>query len=304
MKTTLLLICLGFAWPGCAQTPDRAKIALPDRIWIASKIYSSVQTYFGHWQAVPDLDLDAVFKSYLQQISETDDRMAFDLASKEFLARLRNGHSHFDDGWFYNNYGQPLGFFLRSLGGKWVVTETRIADLSIGDAVQTIDGKAIGEFVTEKQKYVAASSDSARRKSLFYSPFLFPERFTLTLDSSKTVRIDRRSQKLMPMPARTLEGRMIQSDIGYFRIPSFGNPKNEGRAVEFVRENTRAKCLIFDVRGNGGGSSPERLIRALMDRPYRDWMQSSSLSIGLFGAYRQITNVFSMEQFDERTRGY
>ncbi len=119
MKRAIVLFLLVFSRAEYARA-QTAKISLSERLWIASKVYSSIQIYFAHWQAVPDLDLDAAYKKYVAQIATTDDRLAFDLATKEFMARLRNGHSHFDDDWLYETHGQPLGFFVRQLGGQSV----------------------------------------------------------------------------------------------------------------------------------------------------------------------------------------
>src|SRR5262249_26062127 len=75
-------------------------------------------------------------------------------------------------------------------------------------------------------------------------------------------------------------------------------------AVEFVTRHAGAKCLLIDVRGNGGGSTPGSLIRALMDRPWREWMESSVLRVSLFDAYRRAARIFPADQFTERQRGY
>ena len=61
----LLLFCAGTIYP---QPADAGKIGLNERAWIASKLYSSVQYYFAHWQVIPDFDLDAAYKKYLEQI--------------------------------------------------------------------------------------------------------------------------------------------------------------------------------------------------------------------------------------------
>src|SRR6185295_5991081 len=100
-----------------AQQPAVAseKISVAERAWIASKIYSSIELYFGHWQAVPDLDLDTAYHQYLDQAMASDDRVAFDLATKELMARLKNGHSGFWDSWL-NDREQPPGFTLAPVG--------------------------------------------------------------------------------------------------------------------------------------------------------------------------------------------
>jgi carboxyl-terminal processing protease len=52
--------------------------------------------------------------------------------------------------------------------------------------------------------------------------------------------------------------------------------------VKAVHDTPNAKVIIFDVRGNHGGSTPSKLVDALMDRPYRWFSEPTPLSIGLF----------------------
>jgi carboxyl-terminal processing protease len=290
---------------GRAQAQPSAaaeKIGVAERAWIASKIYSSIQLYFGHWQAVPDLDLDAAYHQYLDQAMASDDRVAFDLASKEFLAKLKNGHSGFWDSWL-NDREQPVGFSLAPVGDHWVVVSSRTSALAVGDAVRLLDGKPMGEFVADRSRYIAASSDTVRRRSVFNAAFLFPRVFTLTLEDGRTVRIDRFNQKLQPAPAPVQEGRMLEGDIAFLRIPSFERPEDERAAIDFLRAHAGAKALVIDVRGNGGGNTPSGLIRAVMDRPYRDFTLSTSAFIALFGAYAQIARITPADQMSESDKG-
>ena len=268
------------------------KLPLRDRVWIASKIYSSVRIYFGHWQAVPDLDLDAEYRKFIDRITASDDRRTFDLAAYEFIASLKNGHSDFDDTWLSQVDGKPVGFVAaRNTEGKWVVNRSVVAGVAAGDEILSIGGKPFDQFFKENEKYISGSSERARQRALFYRPFLFPSTFERTLAGGRKATIDRQAQALKPSSPLTTEGRMLDGNIAYLKIPSFGEAVFENKALEFVKQNVGAKAFIIDVRGNGGGSTPGKLIAALMDRPYRDWVESTSANIGLYGAYRQLQNV-------------
>lgn len=304
-RSILLLIVWSFAmaFPGAAQQPAPDKLSMTERAWMASKIYSSVQTYFGHWQAVPDLDLDAAYQKYLSAALASDDRRAFDLATMEFFASLENGHSGFGDPWLNSTFGKPLGFVINLIDGKWVVIRSRGDQLKVGDVVRTIDGQSLDEFYQQKRKYLAASNESARRQRLVFSPFLWPEQFMLTLDDGRTVKVDRNAQQLAPTVPPVTEGRLLEPNIAYLRIRSFGVLEEERKAVAFVKEHASVPNLIIDVRGNGGGSTPSELIAALMDRPYREMTESTSASIALFGAYRQLLKIIPVDQMSERNRG-
>ncbi len=299
LAVLLFCHCLAQAQPPAAAAE---KISLTERTWIASKIYASIQLYFGHWQAVPELDLDTAYRHYLDQVAASDDRVAFDLASKEFLAQLKNGHSGFWDKWL-NDREKPVGFMLAPLGEHWVTVSSQSPDLAVGDAVRLLDGKPIADFVANGERYVAGSSEPARRRLLFASAFLFPKVFTLTLEDGRTVRIDRFNQKLKPVVPVVQNGRVLDGDIAFLRIPSFERREDELAAVEFLRAHAKAKAVVIDVRGNGGGNTPNDLIRAVMDRPYRDFTLSTSAYIALFGAYAQALRDSSINELGDRQKG-
>lgn len=289
---------------GLAQSQEPDTLPLEERVWIASKIYSAVQVYFAHWEAVAELDLDVAYRRYLETATASADRKDFDLATMEFFAQLRNGHSDFNDRWLWRVYGAPLGFSLRFVGGLWVVNESRLASLAVGDVVARIDGRPADEFLTDLLRYISASSDEARRTKLFWRPFLFPQEFTLGLADGREVTIRRGAQELTQQQTRVLEERTLGSGLPYLRIPSFGTPANEEAAVEFVRRHAEAPVIMIDVRGNGGGTTPVKLIEALMDRPYRDWTESTALAIALFGAYRGLAGSVRTSELGDYVRGY
>ncbi|MGC2475925.1 MAG: S41 family peptidase [Candidatus Sulfotelmatobacter sp.] len=269
-----------------AQKGDEGELSLTERVFVASKIYASIPIYFAHWQNVPGLDLDDAYKTYLAKALTASDRREFDLASIEFVASLRNGHSGFEDDWLWEHYGQPLGFSARPIGNVWVVIDTSISALKPGDVIQRLDGIPMEEFYRQKERWISASSDKARQQSLFWRSYLFPEKFTLTLDGGRTVAIDRlhtvfNDEQKPAHPA-------LKTGIEYLKIPSFDDSKFEDNAIDYIRQHNDARTFIVDVRGNGGGNTPEELIRALMDRPYREFSSETPITIGLLRSYQDL----------------
>lgn len=87
-------------------------------------------------------------------------------------------------------------------------------------------------------------------------------------DSPKMVKDQKRREHT--------EGRWIrEGEVGYIRIPSFGEPHYADEALSYVRQYDSARAMIIDLRSNGGGYTPETLIEAFMDRPYRWWTETS-----------------------------
>lgn len=270
--------------PGQARPANLpANLSVEDRAYIASRIYAALE-YFAHWQGVPDFNVDAAYRSYLAKALAAPDRAAFDRASMEFLASFKNAHTAFLDHTAIQQ-GGALPFVAQLLNGKWVVTESWVTGLKAGDTIDSIDGKPFGQFVQDCLQFVSASTDEGRRRLLFartpgMSPYahLFPEQFALTLAGGKTMQVDRGD--LAEAEPLATEGRWLEQDkIAYIRIPSFMGPEFEKMALDLAQEYRNAAALIVDVRGNSGGSTPEKLTAFLMDRPYRWWSEAVPVNI-------------------------
>jgi carboxyl-terminal processing protease len=150
-----------------------------------------------------------------------------------------------------------------------------------GAVVGTLNGKPVGAVVDELSQYVHASNDRLARTHVFSYPVLFPDRVSLGLKSGDTVVIDRSMPADLSSPAlNKSEGRWIHQDhVAYIRVPSFGDPVYESSAVDLAARYSSASTLIIDVRGNGGGATPQRLISSLMNRRFRTWRQIAPAQI-------------------------
>lgn len=298
-------------WLACALLPSAAlaqqadSIPLARRAWIATKVYESVQLYFGHWQGVPTLNLDSAYRAYLDEAVASADRKAFDLATLAFFATLENGHSDFSDSWLWQHHGQALGFEAAPLGEEWVVRESRTDGLRPGDVIRAVDGTPVDDFVRARLRYATGSSPESRLRRVFRTPFLFPPAFTLTLGDGRTVRVVRGAATVAQ--ARTpaaLDSLTLAGGVPYLAIRSFDDPGIEKSAVAFLKGHAAAPAIVLDVRGNGGGTTPQLLIGALMDRPYAEWTEATTLSVALFGAYRRIHDVVGPGMLGDYDRGF
>ena len=289
----VLLACLAAPATAHAGAPTRAPAppaadgALPDldtRLLILARAWAAIPLYFAHREDVPDLDLEALYRETVPAVREAKTRKAFDLAMMAFMARLHNGHSWFWDDWLYRTEGAKLPFSLRPLGGRWVVGASHVPGLPAGSVVTTVDGVPIARFYGRQKRYLNASSDRQARYKLGGRPWLWPQRFTLGLASGRRVTVTRGHRGPTPPPKPS--HRWLAGRVGYLRIASFGNPDSEAEAVAAVKRFAagHARALIVDVRGNGGGSTPEKLVAALMDRRYRYWRESTPQRLGVLGA--------------------
>lgn len=279
MRRTLHVLLLLLTIPECAPAQETysAKLGVEYRAFTASKVGFLVQRYFFSPTDTPTSEFDASYKIYQRTAFASYDRRRFDLATIEFVAQLHNGHTFFWDAWLDKDNQQPLGFYAAPLGGYWVVRTSFLPGVKPGDIVVSIEQTATETFFQEQQRYISGSSIEAQRHNLFLLPYLFPERFILTLDGNRKVTIDR---SLIKEPQQKTEGKWIKPGIAaYIRIPQFFRIPFEEDALAFVQQFQSAKTLIIDVRNNSGGSAPKRLIQALMDRPYHEWKESTNVRV-------------------------
>lgn len=262
---------------------DPAHVSLQTRMRVAATIKESVQTYFAHWQAVPELDFDQAFDAYLAQIAKTDDRRTFDLATMALIARLENGHTNFQDAWLAQQSGPRPGLAVDYRDGQWVVTNSARAAIPAGSVITSIDGEPIASYYAKQRQYIAASTERARRGKLFNSNHLFPPRFRVGLTDGNVVTLDRNAPTQPwnepPVP------KTLPAGVAYTSIASFGQPTYEDAALAFVKAHANARAMIIDVRGNGGGNTPSKLLDALITKPYTSWAEMSAMSVGLLKTY-------------------
>ena len=295
-----LLLALGAVGAAAQEPLTQADTAAPDmaqRIWVASRIMSAVQMYFAHWEAVPELDFEAEFRAYLDAVAQAADRREYSLANRRLLAALGNGHSYFRDAQRQAEAGE-LGFELALIEGRWTVIDSRWRELQLGDVVLLINGQSIYEFYAELRPYLHGSSERERERRLSLSPELWPQNFTLDLADDRRVEIQRGGAAPRADQA-PLHAQRLDSGIGLLRIRRFARADTEQQALDWLQANAGMPGLIIDVRGNGGGNTPTRLIRALMDRPWRSAISSSPVHFAQYQAWAAIPDAFPDRSFDE-----
>jgi carboxyl-terminal processing protease len=277
----LMLLLIGVASVSAgSQVSD---LDATDRLVVASRIYAVVQQYFAHWDGAPRSDVEGAYREYVGDVIRGTTRKDFDLATLRFIASLHNGHTQFNDS---QMDGRPLKFRLLEVEGQWVVLGSQDSTLPRGVVVRTIDGTPVDDFVRDSSRYVSASNDRLARTHVFSYPALFPERVSVGLQNGEVVVINRAA----PGDARQtitsgVEGRWLQEgQVAYIRVSSFGDPNNERRAIELVRQFASSRSMVVDVRGNGGGTTPRQLLGALMNRPWRPWLESTPQRIALLEA--------------------
>jgi carboxyl-terminal processing protease len=289
----LALACVPLA--GCAvQYEERLRPSVPtlvdtlsreQREAVVAALDLAVRRDFAHFAGVPGLDYAALLTGYWREAMAESDRRAFSLSTIAFLAALKNGHTDFQDDWLWMRDGQPLGFSLVWIDGKWVVGGSDVAGLEPGDVIAAIDDEPLEAFFARQRRYLSASSDRAARHLLASRPWLFPRQFTLALEDGRLVDVERGAPQIAPDAAdgRTLVRHrwLVADSIAWLRIDCFNDPAYESETLALLRgEYRRAASVVLDLRGNCGGATPNDLLAALADRPFPWWAQYDAMNQG------------------------
>jgi len=266
-------------------------LSLEERGYILAKVFQSIPLYFAHWEdaTIGKDELDAAFRALAGEALPCEDRRRFSLLLMAFMAKLNNGHTRFRDPYLME--APPVGMALRPVDDRWTVVGSGLPQLQVGDVIERIEDDPIQAWYDELYPYTVGSPQSRTvqfgdLKGFFPAliQIFLPDRYTVAFEDAhgvtQTLAVDRAALEREAAPLRT-EGRWIEEGLAYIKVPSFLEPEFEQRALAYVEEYTQAACIVVDVRGNEGGSTPGALTRALMDRPYRWWVESSPLNVGL-----------------------
>jgi len=267
---------------------DEQRIALERRLLIMSETIRLVERAFIHWEdaAIRSDELDQFAETFFAKAAEAETRSDFRKVMGELFGRLKNAHSWYFDKLAPEPVNGSISFSMVEMGDEWVVHRDLTDMLTPGDAVVSIEGKHPSQWCKELEPYNGIANEVSQRVRMnnSLSHFITGETFEVEIEdrhgSRRKVVLPKLAHDderiLASKQASETEGKWLQEgQVAYIRIPGFGDPKYENRALELVQECREASALIVDVRGNGGGSTPSRLMRLLMDRPYRWWTERS-----------------------------
>jgi len=254
---------------------SRRDLTTADRALIAAKAYWVIRTYFAHAAGLPSgYDLEREYRARLTEALAAPDRRGFSLAMMKLFASLANGHTGFTDQALIEA-APDAPYRIRRVEGRWTVLRSALTTLPPGSVIATIDGEPVDSWLLPRRAYVARSSAMEVDRAIFGSTFLFPDSFTLGLVSGTTVPINLKATHTSLLPVAPQQDRVEVTrrpgGIIVIRIPNFGEPQLEADAVAAVHQATVEKvpAILFDLRGNGGGNTPDKLLSAIMTAPYR-----------------------------------
>jgi C-terminal processing protease CtpA/Prc len=277
MRKYIITLCITLlaTTPLFAQFP--ASVLSPtDKIYGLSKFWQEVNYNFVYITRIDRRTWDNAYKAMIPQVLATPDDYTYWRLMAKFCALLHDGHTNvYMPGALYGNiltkmFG-PYWFGTENIGGKAIITHTlksRLKEIPIGSEVIEVNGLTTAQYLADSVKpYIASSTEYVRDDWAIGNLLQGPS------GASYKIKIRRPDGSILPLelthqqtkdtaffPALEgghdlLELRWYEKDIAYLALNSFGNQKIDSLFITRLPELYKAKALIIDLRGNGGGST-------------------------------------------------
>ncbi len=283
-----LLMTFLFTCPTVAQEVDWQKLLINDAQAMHNELLDSHPGIYDNLNPEFLKTLDTGFEKVKSRAKIVKDYGGYKWALREYSSSFNDGHLGIG---FNNNFKTDdkwPGFLIKYDGGKYIVGAGDKADKSIpanGSELISCDGKSAEKIAYERQGQFRGRWFLESQKSDFAdyvmgdfgNPFVKTLRKCVFKQGSKQKsynlqwRIfgnDLLNKKLILLhPSQKLKFSLEALPDGgvWFRWPAFnGNSDSEASKelkpmLEAVQKNPtelqNAKYIVFDVRGNGGGSS-------------------------------------------------
>lgn len=267
----MLLILTGFAPPVSARA-SIPTVPLSDEVADGSPQAQQMEGFYKEvWQVVGDTYYDRTrLADWEEWRDKYDGRLAtladLELALKEMTGSLNDRWTHYTSSAdiaaiTFENYAgwQPLGFGLaQSADGSWKIegfwhgSPAQESDLRHDDTIVSIGGTQLSGL-TKGEVLQLTNAEKGASVEIVY----------IEHDTGKQAQLTLTARELQKP---TVEVRAVEELDGavYARLPEFSTQAVVKMLVELTKQNKEAsiKQLIFDLRGNGGGSLDASLVAA------------------------------------------
>ncbi|MGE4069819.1 MAG: S41 family peptidase [Lysobacterales bacterium] len=264
------------------RTPYREQLPAAERIAGLSLIWSVARENFVWFDQVPELDWDQAYLETLPKVIAAEDTAAYYRELMRFVARLKDGHSNAypPEELAPAMYSRP-GLRTALVEDKVLILEVRDPALAhlgvkVGDEIVSIDGQPVRDYANERVAPYQSSSTPQDLAVRSYSYGLLAgaagQAVQLQLRSAagKLLEVSAPRSGYERTPGRASESFELRRDgVAVLRASHFESNAAHQLMLKYWPELSKAKALILDLRGNGGGSSNHGwdLLTHLSDQP-------------------------------------
>ena len=250
------------------KTAYRSQLSEAERLAGLSQLWSVARQGFVWFDHVPDLDWDKAYLDAIPRVLAAKDTASYYRELIKFISLLGDGHSNaYAPGPIASLFYSRPGLRTARIEGQVLVTEITDASLHskgmrVGDAISKIDGLPAGAYAA---RHVAPYESSSTPQDLELRSYSY---MLLAGDAKRAVRLDmqradgsrymvraaRSGYSALPDKAR--ESFEIRPDgVAVLKAGQFENDAAAKLMEANIESILKAKALVLDLRGNGGGSS-------------------------------------------------
>ena len=320
-KLTICMVLLtiltnaGISSAGTAEVSQGDKLTKEERIFGLTTVYAAAKQHFAYFEQVPKLDWDKAFMQFLPEVEKEQPLADYYLTLMRFVALLEDGHTNVG---FPRNVQEQLDCLpvvLNIIEDKWIVKERYptdeilAEDIPPGSIVISINGMSPAEHYA-KTFYPYVPGGERMKLALLEKNAYYPKGSEVSLElkypdgstHSRKLRANRTDSKRTAdllekyfLPFRRLPlffSKELPGDIVYIRYGACNSECNDSFMELFSSMKSKwPKAVIFDLRNNGGGNTPE-FIPYLINEPIAECRRDCRWSVAYASARLQgITNA-------------
>lgn len=252
-----------------------------ERVAGLSMIWSIAREYFVWFDNVPELDWDRAYLDAIARVIDATDESAYWRELMRFTALLHDGHSNaYPPESMAPQWWSRPGLGTARVENKVLIVQVRDNALKgrvhLGDEIVSIDNELIEDYVA---KHVTPYESSSTLQDLDvrrydYGLLAGAENRPVVLGlrradgTNETIQAPRSGYEAAPSaPSESFEVR--KNGLAVVVARQFENGAAQKLLETHSDELMKAKALIIDLRGNGGGSSENgfELLRWLTNKP-------------------------------------
>jgi C-terminal processing protease CtpA/Prc len=232
------------------------------RLLALFRFWNAIQLFYPYKHLL-DRDWEGALTTFIPKFEKAKDSAEYALTVAELSTLVQDGHMGVRGHPELEKRGltgvsAPLE--VMELEGKAVVVKVVDAEaapgLSVGQVIETVDGKPLSERVKALEPYITASHEVHRRYRLLNRALAGPEGSQATLgvrDGSgqqKQVRVTRSLQSFQK-PAKSEPWRVLSDNIGYVDLTRL----QRADVAPMFEKLKNAKAIVFDMRGYPNGTA-------------------------------------------------
>lgn len=269
----LVFLLLGYFSNAFSQLPNN--ISKTEKLYGLSKFWQEANYNFVYLNQVDRVMFDSTYKAMLGTITETKNDYEYYRELKKFCALLKDGHTnvYFPQGieQMTTMFGE-YRLFVEAIEGKAIIVRTNFSkknEIPIGSEIIKVNGLSTQDYLEKFVKpYIASSTDAIRDLTAIHSVLtgIEGDEYEVTIrkpnKKETTLHLKHQTTKEAAVyPAfienenKLLDFKWYDKGIAYLALNSFADEKIDTLFLQKLSELYKAKALIIDLRGNGGGST-------------------------------------------------